>query len=37
MKAFFDLAHAKRDKSASGAGKIDESGFDQRMQALRRM
>jgi len=35
--AFFDLAHANRDKSASGGQRIGESGFDQRMQALRRI
>jgi len=37
MQAFFDLAQANRDKSASGGSRVDESGYDQRMQALRRM
>jgi len=36
-QAFFDLAQANRDKSASGGMRIGEVGFDQRMQAGRRM
>ena len=37
IQAFFELAQANRDKSASGGARIGESGFDQRMQASRRM
>jgi hypothetical protein len=31
------LAQANRDRSASGGRRVDETGFDQRMQAIRRM
>jgi hypothetical protein len=37
IEAFFDLAQANRENSASGAVRIDSTGFDQRMQASRRM
>ena len=36
-KAFFELAQANRDKSASRGTRIGEAGYDQRMQAARRM
>ena len=36
-KAFFEIAQANRDKSASGGSRIGEAGYDQRMQAARRM
>ena len=36
-KAFFELAQANRDKSALGGSRIGEVGYDQRMQAARRM
>jgi len=37
MQAFFELAQANRDKSASGGSRIGEAGYDQRKQATRRM
>jgi len=36
-QAFFELAQANRNISSFGGRRIDETGFDQRMQALRRM
>jgi len=35
--AFFELVQANRDKSAQGGARLDETGYDQRMQALRRV
>ena len=37
FQAFFELAQANRAKAASGGQRIGEAGYDQRMQATRRL